>query len=719
MGKLAKIIGGLVAAIVGLMVIAVVAFYLLFDANDFRDDITARAEQETGRELVIEGDLAIRFFPWLAVEIGRTTFANAPGFGNEPFASFDAARLSVKIWPLFRKEIQIGDASVDGLVLNLAVARDGSSNWDDLSGDGANAADADEESGATVPKLEIAGIRLNNATIHYVDRQERAEYHLTNLNLGSGPVADRQPFTLDAEFEFAIKPNDYSGWGRFASNATLDSRADTLTLDRLRMAGEVKGIVAEPAAFEAEANDLVMNLDTETVTASPVAAHILGLTVRARPEPFSYANDLVIKAPVEVETFSLKQLMRAFGVEPPETADPMALESVAFSGNATYTDDALAFDGLQLKIDDSNFTGTVSVPMEKGPYRFDLKGDRIVLDRYMAPASEAAGGPGSAAASAEIEIPVDIVRTLEARGSFKLARAELAGLAFDNITVGLASGNDKLRLQPISAELFGGEYQGDVQVDASGKVPVLSVNERVAGVQLKALAQAVFERDDITGSIRGNFTLKGAGNNFSEIRQDLDGNMGFELLDGTWEGVDIWHQLRTARALFKQQQPPEPRKPPRTEFSTVRVTGTVTDGVFSNQDLLAELPFLQVTGKGSVNLVTATVDYAMQARVLERPEFVRGATEEELNDFTQAVIPLRITGPLASPSVRPDLEAMFKARAKEAVKKKTDELKGKLLDKLLGAPAEEAPADEPEQEEEEELSPEDELKRKLKDMFKD
>lgn len=724
MGKLAKIISGLVVAIVGLFIIAVVAFYLLFDANDFRDEITKRAKEQTGRELVLEGDLSIHLFPWLAVEIGKTTFSNAPGFGKEPMASFDSARLSVMLWPLLRREIQVGDASIDGLVLNLAVARDGSTNWDDLASDAAEAepAAAADEAGTNIPKLEIAGIRLNNATIHYIDKEERAEYHLTNVNLGSGPVADRKPFALEAEFEFSVQPDDYTGWGRFASNATLDSRANTLALDGLRMAGEVKGIVAEPAAFEAEADDLVMNLEKETVAASPVAAHILGLTFRASPEPFSYADDIVIKAPVEVEPFSLKQLMRSFGVEPPETADPAALEKVELSGNATYTDTALAFDGMQLQIDDTNFTGKVTIPTEDGPYRFELAGDSIILDRYMAPASQGSGSAAAAAATDDIEIPVDIVRTLEAKGSFKLGRAELAGLAFDNIAVGLVSANDKLRLHPISADLFGGNYQGDVQVDASGKLPVLSVNERVEGVQLKALAQSVFERDDITGSIRGNFTLQGAGKNFAEIRKDLDGNMGFELLDGTWEGTDIWHQLRTARALLKKQPPPEPRQPPRTEFSSVRATGSVTDGIFTNQDLLAELPFLQVTGRGKVDLVTATVDYAMQARVMERPEFVRGASEEELNDFTQAVIPLRITGSLASPSVRPDLEAMFEARAKEVVKKKTDELKGKLLDKLIGAPATESPPEEAqgeEPQEEEQLSPEEELKRKLKDMFKD
>ena len=78
-----------------------------------------------------------------------------------------------------------------------------------------------------------------------------------------------------------------------------------------------------------------------------------------------------------------------------------------------------------------------------------------------------------------------------------------------------------------------------------------------------------------------------------------------------------------------------------------------------------------------MDIPAATVDYAMTARILERPEFLRDATAEELDEFTEAVIPLKITGPLASPSIQPDLEKLLQERVE-------DEIKDLLKDKLKG-----------------------------------
>jgi AsmA protein len=160
--------------------------------------------------------------------------------------------------------------------------------------------------------------------------------------------------------------------------------------------------------------------------------------------------------------------------------------------------------------------------------------------------------------------------------------------------------------------------------------------------------------------------------------------MSFELLDGAWEGTDVWYELRRARALLKKEEVPEPTLPARTPFSSVTASGPVTDGVFRNDDLLAELPFMQLTGNGSMDLPAATINYNMTARVFERPEFDEGATAEELDEFTEAVIPLKITGPLASPSIKPDIQKMLKKEAEKEVRKR-------LMDKLFGA--EEEPAD--------------------------
>jgi AsmA protein len=283
-------------------------------------------------------------------------------------------------------------------------------------------------------------------------------------------------------------------------------------------------------------------------------------------------------------------------------------------------------------------------------------------------------------------------------------------MLFEKLELGVNSTNGNMRLHPIAAELFEGTYNGDVRIDASGDQPTISVNEKIAGVSLTPLARSMFQQENISGTIAGSFELSGTGRNLAEIRSDLDGNMAFELADGAWEGTDVWHQLRSARALFKKEPPPERRNPPRTEFSSVIATGTVTDGVFRNDDLLAELPFLRLTGNGSVDLAKAEIDYSLQARVLERPEFVDSASEAELKDFTEAVIPLTVTGSLNSPSIRPDIDGMLKAEVHRVVEEKRDELKDRLMEKLLGTEKAEA-GEETGNEEAEEEDLEDRLKK--------
>jgi len=339
------------------------------------------------------------------------------------------------------------------------------------------------------------------------------------------------------------------------------------------------------------------------------------------------------------------------------------------------SDSAIALTDVELVVDDTTLKGRLSIASDAtGTISVDLVGDSIDLDRYMAPVEEAgtAGNEG-----VPVEIPTDLIRTLNVRGSLALEEALLSGMRFERVQLGLTAANGDLRLHPISADFFGGKYEGDVRINASANVPVLSVNENIHDVDLGLLAIAMFEQENVTGTINGAFQLTGRGDDLAAIQRSLSGHMSMELIDGTWEGTDVWYELRRARALYKQEPAPEPELPARTRFSTVKATGPVTNGVFRNDDLFAELPFMQLTGKGSVDFAAAEVDYRLTARILDRPEFVQGATAEELDEFTEAVIPLKITGPLADPSVVPDVGAMLKEEVKKEIKKR-------LLEKLLG-----------------------------------
>lgn len=717
--RLFKVVMVLLIGAVGILAVAAVSLYLFFDPNDFRDRISAEVKEATGRDLTIEGDLSLSVFPWLAVETGRIELGNADGFGSDPFLTFEQASLSVRLLPLiFRQEIAVGTASLDGLVVNLEVARNGRTNWDDLVEAGEEDAE-DSASDGGPSALDVASISVRNADVSYLDRGAGSRYELANLNFETGRIKAGSPVALRGNFDFDVDDGALGGYLALRATAEMSEGAEQVTVSGLNLSGVLTGIVENQTEINFDSRELVVDTVAQTIDAGEMDLTVLGLSMSADVEPFSYAGDIRPTAALRVAQFSLKDLLTTLDIEPPVTANPDALQRVELNATASLGATHLTLNELALDLDRSQMTGMLAIPVaDDAALRFELDVDEIVLDDYMAPADDSAGGASSS--DDDVEIPVDLIRTLEANGKLSIRRASLTGLQFEFAELGLQASGGKLRLNPLAAQLYEGTYSGDVRIDASRDRASVSVNEKIAGVSLRPLAQAMFEKDNITGSINGGFVLSGSGNTLAAIRQDLDGNMNFELVDGAWEGVDVWHQLRAARALLRGQPVPQPRTPVRTQFSNVKASGTVTDGIFENNDFRAELPFLQLTGSGSVDLVQAQVNYGLRVRVLEKPELMGNVSDAELADFTETVIPLKITGALAAPKIQPDVEAILRQELEQKIDEKKEEVRDRILDRLLGGdqapPAEgEPPAEETPQEEE---SLEEQLKKKLlKDLI--
>lgn len=720
MARLLKILFVLIAATIGIVAVAAVALFLFFDPNDFRDRISASVKEQTGRDLVIEGDLSLTLFPWLAVEVGHTELGNAEGFGADQFLSFEQANLSVRLMPLiFKQQVTIGTASLDGLVVNLEVAGNGTTNWDDLADGGEPAAVEEPDSGESA-EIDVANIKVSNASVSYADAQAGSRYKISNLEFETGRIAANTPVDLSAEFDFDSSPGELGGHLAMRGTSTMSEGASQVSMSGLNISGVLRGVVSEPTEFNFDSRALSVDAEAQNVNLGEMDLMVLGLSMSANVAPFSYAGSPQPKADLRVAEFSLKDLMAVLDIDPPVTADPNALQRVSFSANAALGESDLTLSSMTLELDQSVMTGSLSVPLKTdGALRFDLGVDTITLDSYMAPTDDSAAAAEDEDVG-DIEIPVDLIRALNANGSFKIERAFLSGMEFENLELGVNSSDGRLRLHPLSADFYDGSYNGDVRIDASGDVPSVAANEKISGVNMAALAKAMFDQENISGTINGGFVLGGSGRNLSAIRKDLDGSMSIELADGAWEGTDVWYQLRKARAMFRQEPAPEPTLPPRTKFTSVKATGVVTDGIFRNDDFVAELPFLQLTGGGMVDLNTTEVDYAMKVRVFDRPEFMSGATPEEVADFTKTVVPLKITGLLTSPSVRPDIEGIFRGQVEDALEEKKNALKNQLINRLTGgtqAPAEgDTPPEQAEGEPEE--APDEETEEDLEEKLK-
>ena len=678
MGRIIKYFIYAIGGLLALVLIAGIAFALLFDANDYRENIAAQVEDSTGRELVIEGDLDVSLFPWLAVEIGKSRLGNAAGFGDEAFASFDKARLSVRLLPLLlRREIVVGAAEIEALIVNLEVNSKGVNNWQDLAEQGE--AEVDGESAATAPArtLDIAGIEINDAVFNYVDRQLNEKYRLADLNVTTGSVSAGKPIDIRGSFSFEAQPADVSGTVELESVLAFDDNAATISLSDFAISGNVSGLGEVPTNFSLSAPDILLQTGDETADIGSIEMSVLGIDLKADVDVFSYAGSPSPTATISIDAFSPRSLMQTLNIEAPETADPAALGRLIVDANVAVAENRISLSELVLVLDKTTFRGELVVPRDAGgTFRVDLAADNIDLNRYMAPAGDAAA-TGADAADAPVEIPADLIRAVNARGNLTLEQATMGAMQFQNVVVVLNAANDSLRIHPISAEFFDGTYTGDIRINAAGSVPVLSVNEQINNVSLTSLGRAMFEVDKLTGTIDGSFQLSGRGNDMAQIQRTLRGDMSFTLKDGTWEGIDVWHELRRARAIFRQEAPPEPVLPARTRFSEVRVTGKVTDGVLRNDDFFAELPFMRLNGHGSVNMPAASIDYSLSARVFDRPEFMQDVSPEELEDLTRVAIPLRITGPLASPKIGIDLEELLEDQIREELE---DTIKDKLKD---------------------------------------
>jgi len=111
--KLLKIFGVAFGVIVTLAIVAAIALWLTFDPNDYKGYLADWVGERTGRELVIEDDLELTFFPWLGVTTGNIRLGNAPGFGEQPFASIDRTTVSVRLLPLLRRQLEIGTVRLE------------------------------------------------------------------------------------------------------------------------------------------------------------------------------------------------------------------------------------------------------------------------------------------------------------------------------------------------------------------------------------------------------------------------------------------------------------------------------------------------------------------------------------------------------------------------------------------------------------------------------
>jgi uncharacterized protein involved in outer membrane biogenesis len=99
-------LGIAIAVIVVLVIAAILMVPHLIDVNQYHSQIQSQLQKRLGRQVTL-GNMGLRLFP-PAFDVENTTIAEDPHFAtNRPFATADKLAVSVKFWPLLRKQLEV------------------------------------------------------------------------------------------------------------------------------------------------------------------------------------------------------------------------------------------------------------------------------------------------------------------------------------------------------------------------------------------------------------------------------------------------------------------------------------------------------------------------------------------------------------------------------------------------------------------------------------
>lgn len=674
-----KIVGVVVGGLIGLVLLVGLAVSLFFDPNDYRDELAAQVQEQTGRELEIDGDLKLSIFPWLAVEVGPARLSDAQGFGDKPFAEIQGARAGIRLLPLLSRRVEISELRLDGMRLRLITDKQGKTNWADLAGDDSeDASDASSDgAGPDLDALSIGSIVISDASLLWDDRQSGSSMELTDFNLSTGSVSLAEPTDLTMSFGLVLDDKQ-SMQLELATTLEIASGFSAIAASDLDLDIQLSGPELPGGSIEMKGGveSLNLNLDDGELSVKGLLAQALGASLEAQLTGTAVTSDTPrIKGMIKVPAMNLREVLAKAG-SPVVTGDPQAMSSFGLDATLAYDGKSAVLSDLKAVLDQTRLDGRFSiVDLDSQAMTFDLAVDAIDLDRYLPPAEEDAEEAGSGAAVDE-ELDLSGLKSLNAKGQLKVGELRLSGLVFTDALVGVNAAGGVLRLNPLKTKFYGGQYEGDVRLDATGDQARLSLNERLTAVQLAPVMKVLSDHEFVSGAAGGGFTLSATGKTVKGMLASLSGNLDLAVSEGALEGVDLVYELQRAQSLLAKQAPAARSGEARTPFDAMKVSATVKDGVINSDDLNISNPVMKITGAGGVNLVAQTLDYRLKAKVHEAPP---ADATQDLGDLRGATIPLRIGGTLSEPRITVDVEDVIKEKAKEQIEEKVDEWKKKLF----------------------------------------
>ncbi|MFJ2539884.1 AsmA family protein [Pseudomonas sp. NPDC087614] len=720
-----KILGLVLLGLLLIIVAAGFALTHLFDPNDYKDEIRQIARDKAHIELTLNGDIGWSLFPWLGLELHDASVATLikPA---EPFADLQMLGLSVRVLPLLRREVQMSDVRVEGLNLRLNRDKNGHGNWEDIGKLPTAAAPAGSPPPASEPaaettakaekppqpiRLDIDSLTVNNARVEYNDEQTGKQFSAESIQLSTGAVHDSTNIPLKATAFLSTNQPMLRVRTELNGELRIERALQRYKFEDLKLSGELTGDPLQGKAMTFSAQGQML-LDKAANVAEWTGIKISANQLRALGE--LKANNLdktpQITGGLSIAQFDLAKFVDSIGQTLPAMAEG-SLSKVELVSRVSATPTSVAFDNINLKLDDSSFSGRIAVDdFAKQSLRATLKADTFNVDRYLPPKSAQATSatqvrqaevasteanavagttplpdkPSKSAWSTERLLPVERLAKLDVDADLTFGQLTLDKLPIQNASLKANGQGGLLTLTNLSGELYNGTFEAKGTLDVRPSAPVLNMQTKINRVPVEKILESQGKNPPVKGLVTLNSNVTGSGNSQQALIDSLNGNASFVINNGVLLNANLEQQLcKGIATLNRKTLSGEPRGKD-TPFQELKGNLTLRNGIASNPDLKVRIPGLTVNGDGDIDLRVLGMDYRVGIIVEGDTSAMPDPACQVGDKFVGIEWPLRCRGPLelGAKACRIDNERLGQVATKLAGDKLSEKIEEKLGDKV-------------------------------------
>jgi len=427
-----------------------------------------------------------------------------------------------------------------------------------------------------------------------------------------------------------------------------------------------------PSSQKAFTIDTALDADmgSGTIHIPRLEVHGLGLNVHGNLQAQGLTDKGgQVAGQLNVDEFNLRRLLQQLKVEIPPMADSNALGKVAFNTALAGSRTSVAMQDLKLVVDDTTLKGNFALNKDdKLSSEFNLDVDNLNADRYLPPKQE--GKPQQQSRQSEAaKLPVDTIRTLDARGKLHIGKFTMDKATMSNVNLTLAGKDGVVKLDPVTADLYQGSHKGDITINAAdkNKQPRLTINSTLKGVQLEQLMADMTGKRKVRGSANLSAALFAVGENTDQLKQTLNGQMNFSIQNGALIGYNLGRIMRMGNQL-QESMTLKVSDQEETDFSEMTGNPVATNGVVKLDDLSMKSPGLRLSGSGVLaNLPENSLDYMLTARIVAT---AKGQGGKDITEGKLEGVPLecRFMGSLDDPTRKCDATKLMMALGMQALK---------------------------------------------------